>query len=168
MNGQRRYSIYVQDMIYTGLAKKFHSDFSITSYEKPEWNFLERKPDVSKQTPDRVFFSHYLLQCRWILRQLRSLCLVRSVRQRKYHHTVWYIYIYIYIYTIYTHLNIELKALEFVEIEDRMVVSRVWGNWEDVGQRVQTWLKNKIKTQAYQLEKDADSEGDCVYVKYRV
>ena len=49
-----------------------------------------------------------------------------------------YIYIYIYIYTIYTHLNIELKALEFVEIEDRMVVSRVWGNWEDVGQRVQT------------------------------
>ena len=79
-----------------------------------------------------------------------------------------YIYIYIYIYTIYTHLNIELKALEFVEIEDRMVVSRVWGNWEDVGQRVQTWLKNKIKTQAYQLEKDADSEGDCVYVKYRV
>ena len=154
----------------------------------------------------RVFFGHYLPQCRWILRHLRSLCLVRSVRQRKYHHTVWYsclgnpkdkepgrpqsmglqraghesnnlamsthihcrIYIYIYTHNIYTHLNIELKALKFVEIEGRMVVSRVWGNWEDVGQRVQTWLKNKIKTQAYQLEKDADSEGDCVYVKYRV
>ena len=28
--------------------------------------------------------------CQWILRHLRSLCLVRSVRQRKHHHTVWY------------------------------------------------------------------------------
>ena len=44
--------------------------------------------------------------------------------------------IYIYIY-IYIDLNIELKALKFVEIEGRMVVSRTWGNWEDVGQRVQ-------------------------------
>ena len=65
-------------------------------------------------------------------------------------------------------LNVELKALKFVEIEGRMVVSRTWGNWEDVGQRVQLEVKNKIKTYAYQLEKDAESEGDCVYVKYRV
>ena len=146
----------------------------------------------------RVFFSHYLLQCRWILRHLRSLCLVRSVRQRKHHHIEWYsclrnpkdrgawqatvhgvakswtwlgnrvhtptlwdIYIYI-------DLNIELKALKFVEIEGRMVVSRTWGNWEDVGQRVQLEVKNRIKTYAYQLEKDAEGEGDCIYVKYRV
>ena len=65
-------------------------------------------------------------------------------------------------------LNVELKALKFVEIEGRMVVSRTWGNWEDVGQRVQLEVKNKIKTYVYQLEKDAESEGDCVYVKYRV
>ena len=43
-------------MIYIGLAKKFHLDFSVTSYEKPEWNFLERKPNVSKQTPDKSIF----------------------------------------------------------------------------------------------------------------
>ena len=41
-----------------------------------------------------------------------------------------------------------------------MVVSRTWGNWEDVGQRVQPEVKHKIKKQAHQLEKDADSEGD--------